>query len=77
MQKNKVYGQDYAVRYIDFGNSAVDGVIVSSADDFVNIYINTRVCKKRQQEALAHELEHLERDDLYSDLPVDILEATI
>lgn len=73
----KVEGQDYAVRLVDFGTSDVDGVIVSSDGDFANIYINSRVCEKRRLSAYRHELTHLERDDLYSSVPVSILETTI
>lgn len=64
--KKLIEGQDYVVRYIPFPNCAVDGATVSSVD-FPCIYINSRVCPKRQREALEHELEHLENDDLYSD----------
>ena len=67
-----VEGQDYVVRCVPFPNSAADGAIVSHAD-IPNIYINSKVCPKRQREALKHELEHLEKGDLYSDeLAVDI-----
>ena len=77
MIRHKVEGQDYVVRFIDFGSTAVEGCIVSSEGDFANIYINSRICEAKQREALRHELEHLERDDLYSEVPVKTLEALI
>ena len=69
-----VEGQDYIVRCVPFPNCAVDGAIVSSVD-FPCIYINSRVCPKRQREALQHELEHLENGDLYSDDPAEAIEG--
>ena len=71
--KKLIEGQDYVVRYVPFPNCAADGVIVSHAD-IANIYINTRVCPKRQREALLHELSHLESDDLYSDESAEAIE---
>lgn len=61
-----IEGQDYVVRYLPFPNCGVDGAIVSHPD-IANIYINSRVCPKRQREALAHELDHLKNDDLYAE----------
>ena len=67
-----IEGMDYIVRYVPFPNCGVDGAIVSHPD-LPCIYINSRVCPKRQREALQHELSHLCNDDLYSDeLAVDI-----
>ena len=67
-----IEGMDYIVRYVPFPNCGVDGAIVSHPD-LTCIYINSRVCPKRQREALQHELDHLKNDDLYSEeLAVDI-----
>ena len=63
---NLIEGMDYTVRYLPFPNCAVDGAVVSHPD-IPCIYINSKVCPKRQREALKHELEHLANDDLYSD----------
>ena len=59
-------GMDYTIRVIPFPNCAVDGITMSHPD-IDCIYINSRVCLKRQQIALQHELEHLANDDLYND----------
>ena len=63
-----IEGQDYIVRYVPFPNCGVDGAIVSHPD-IACVYINSRICPKRQREALQHELDHLKNDDLYSEEP--------
>lgn len=62
-----IEGLDYIVRYVPFPNTGADGAVLSSPDGLACIYINSRVCPKRQQQALKHELEHLMNDDLYSE----------
>lgn len=62
-----IEGLDYIVRYVPFPNAGADGAIMSCPDGLACIYINSRVCPKRQRQALKHELEHLENDDLYSE----------
>ena len=69
-----IEGLDYIVRYVPFPNSALDGAIVSCPDGLACIYINTRVCQKRQRQALKHELEHLENDDLYLEETAEAIE---
>ena len=71
--KRLIEGQDYVIRYVSFPNCSADGAIVSHPD-ITCIYINTKVCPKRQREALQHELEHLENDDLYSDELAEVIE---
>ena len=68
-----IEGQDYVVRYVPFPNCAADGAVVSHPD-IPTIYINSRVCPKRQREALQHELDHLANDDLYSDELAEVIE---
>lgn len=60
-------GADYWIRYIEFPNMASPAVSVSNGDGTFTIYINTLFCPKRQTEALAHELEHLESQHFYRD----------
>ena len=38
-----------------------------NSDNTFEIYINSRLCERKQQEALAHELEHLNYNHLYSE----------
>ena len=68
-----IEGQDYVVRYVPFPNSAADGAVVSHPD-LPCIYINSRVCPKRQREALEHELQHVRNQDLYNDEPAADIE---
>ena len=72
--KKLIEGQDYVVRCIPFPNCAVDGAIVSHPD-IANIYINEKISPERQREALQHELEHLENDDLYSEESAEVIEG--
>ena len=72
--KHLIEGQDYTVKYVKFPNCGTDGAIVSHPD-LPCIVINTRVCPKRQREALKHELEHLANDDLYSEESAEDIEG--
>ena len=74
IKRTFIENQDYTVRFVSFPNCAVDGAIVKGEDGMDCIYINTNVCQKRQIMALKHELEHLAKDDLYSDEPTYIIE---
>ena len=67
MSKVLIENQDYVIRYVPFPNCGVDGAVISHPD-LPCIYINSRVCPKRQREALLHELDHLKNEDLYSDV---------
>lgn len=40
-----------------------------------NIYINPKLSTEEQQEAVCHEIYHIEHDDLNSDLPLEFLES--
>lgn len=73
MSNKLIEGQDYVVRYVPFPNSAADGAVVSHPD-LPCVYINSRVCPKRQREALEHELAHLKNNDLYSEEPAADIE---
>ena len=66
-KRRLIEGQDYTLRFTEFPNSATDGAVMSTPEGIACIFINTRVCPKRQQVALQHELEHLANDDLYND----------
>lgn len=70
---NLVEGQDYVVRYVPFPNCAADGAVVSHPD-LPCVYINSRVCPKRQREALEHELQHIRNGDLASSEPAADIE---
>ena len=44
-----------------------EAVVMPNSDNTFEIYINSRLCERKQQEALAHELEHLNDNHLYSE----------
>lgn len=65
---------DYFVRYAEFPLS-VEGVTVPNNDGTFDIYINSLLPAERQDETLAHELEHIRKDHFYNDIaPVQTLE---
>ena len=66
---------DCFVRYAELPLS-VEGVTVPNNDGTFDIYINSLLPAERQEETLAHELEHIHKDHFYNDIaPVQALEA--
>lgn len=61
---------DYIIRYIDLPLK-VGGVTVLSSDGFSNIYINRLLPDELQEESLDHEMSHISKNHLYTDIPVD------
>jgi len=53
---------DYCIRYIDLP-ATTKGMTVQDAEGFYNIYINANLSVDAQQEAIRHELRHLQRND--------------
>ena len=74
MKKKLIEGQDYVIRVVPFPVCTIDGAVTSCEDGLFCIYINENVCPERRRKALKHELEHIINDDLYSTVPVEILE---
>lgn len=64
---------DYYVRYIALPHS-VEGVTVPNDDGTYSVYINSDIPAERQQAALAHEIEHIKHDHLYSCKPLSVVE---
>lgn len=64
---------DYTVRLVDLPPS-IGGMVTPNDDVTFNIYINARLAIDQQQKAMKHELEHIERDDFYNDLPISEVE---
>lgn len=73
--KKLLEGQDFVIRWLPFPNCKVDGAIMRHPDGIAQIYINSRVSQERQLAALQHEMEHLYKDDLYSDEPREMIEG--
>ncbi len=61
------------VRLVDLPVQA-GGLISVDAEGFVNIYLNARLSRDAQREALQHELRHHYRDDLYSERDIRTVE---
>ncbi len=53
---------DYYIRYINMPSST-RGMTVQDGDGFYNIYINANISADAQQEAIQHELKHVQRED--------------
>lgn len=53
---------EYCIRYIDMP-SVTKGMTIEDADGFFNIYINASLSAAEQEEAIKHEIRHLERKD--------------
>ena len=64
----------YTIRTIDMP-AAVGGTIAESPDGHINIYLNARLTRAGQEEALEHELEHWRNDDLHNDDDIETVEA--
>lgn len=62
------------VRLVDLPVTA-GGMIAVDETGFINIYINARLSRDAQREALQHELRHHYRGDLYSDRDIRAVEA--
>lgn len=65
---------DCTVRLIDLP-AGIGGRISEAPDGHVDIYINARYGENGRRRALDHELDHYERGDLHSDLPIKAVEA--
>ena len=61
------------VRLVDLPVQA-GGLISVDEEGFVNIYLNARLSRDAQREALQHELRHHYRGDLYSDRDIRTVE---
>ena len=53
---------DYCVRFIDLPLTT-KGMTVEDSNGFFNIYINQNLSVDQQNEAIAHELKHINRGD--------------
>ena len=66
--------RDFCIREVPlpFG---VNGCVTPNADDDgFSIYINSRLSEDQKRKALAHEVDHIENDDFYNDLPISEIE---
>lgn len=64
---------DCTVRIIDLPVT-VRGLVSEDETGWPNVYINARLSREMQREALRHELDHIEHDDLRSTRPITEVE---
>ena len=64
---------DFVVRMVNFPGS-VRGALRVDSDGFGNIYINDALGPAARRRAFDHEVRHLVRGDLDSDLPIEEVE---
>ena len=61
----EVNSEEYCVRVMDLP-CAVKALVQFDAEGFPNIYVNARLSREEQEKAVAHEIRHIRRDDVYS-----------
>ena len=61
-----VWSDEYRIRQMDMPH-AVKGFVALDEDGFSNIYVNSRLSKEEQYKAAAHELQHVARNDFYTE----------
>ena len=64
---------DYYVRLVELPRR-VEGVTVPNNDGSFSVYINSLLSESQRQRVLDHELEHLEKEHFYVDMPVSRME---
>lgn len=64
---------DCTVRLVDLPVT-VRGLVAEDETGWPSIYLNARLSREMQREALRHELEHIAEDDLYSTRPIEAVE---
>ena len=64
---------DCTVRIIDLPVT-VRGLVAEDETGWPSIYLNARLSREMQREALRHELDHIEHDDLRSAQPIEAVE---
>lgn len=64
---------DCTVRIIDLPVT-VRGLVAEDESGWPSIYLNARLSREMQREALRHELKHIADDDLYNTRPIEAVE---
>ena len=52
----------------------IKAFVAKDTDDFYTIYLNSRLSHEQNVVSFMHEMEHIEKDDFYSDLTADQIE---
>lgn len=69
----KIQGIDYYVYFAELPMK-IHGMVSPNADGTYTIILNSRLSDSKKREALKHELEHIEYDDFYNSLPIEVVE---
>lgn len=69
-----IEGADYWIRYVNLPPKIYAFVYLNDDGTFI-IALDPRRSFEQQLDDYTHELMHILRDDLYSDLPVSVIEA--
>ena len=64
---------DYYVRLVELPRR-VEGVTVPNNDGSFSVYINSLLTDGQRKRVLEHELEHIEKEHFYVDMPVERME---
>ena len=64
---------DYFVRLVELPRR-VEGVTVPNSDGSFSVYINSLLPDSLRRSVLKHELEHIEKEHFYVDMPVSRME---
>ena len=64
---------DYFVRLVELPRR-VEGVTVPNNDGSFSVYINSLLSEPQRQKVLSHELEHIEKEHFYVNMPVTRME---
>jgi len=68
-----IEGADYYIRLIDLPYS-IGGFITPNDDGTYNVYLNARLSAEKNLDTFFHEVEHIENDDFYNGLPLELIE---
>ena len=66
---------DVIVRVVDLPTHRIGATVEEDENGDYNIYINARYGNIGQRKAYNHELDHIEHDDFYNDIPLKVCEA--
>lgn len=69
---------DYFVYVVPFPRGTrTHGMLLLNDDDTASIYLDANASEQQQRRAFLHELDHLNRDDLFGDKDVRSLEPAL
>lgn len=69
-----VWNSDYQVRLMDMP-CTIKAFVAMDEDGFNNIYVNSKLSREEQQRAVLHEINHIARDDFYSESDIRAVES--